>query len=334
PDTVTTIGPGAFSGNLLDSVTIPSSVTVVSDDAFSSNRLTSVELSPGLTAIGVSAFEYNNLTSVTVPAGVARIGQRAFGSNNLTEVTLLGAAPEIRQAGSSSPYLGSFGDPRGVVVRFPQQFSADVAGEGGYTSPLWQGYATESFSRGTLTLEAELLGADGRDVALQVSAADPTGEILVEGVPGDAAVTGVTVAAGTYTLSSALPQAALDATDGTFVSDGWTCVAADGSPVTVSAANEVEVGAGDDLTCVAIHRFIADEEEDGDPVTADPDDTTGGEAAVSDTTTSDAGAGDAGPAAASRGLARTGAELPAAGLLALLAVVGTLAVRGRHLIGH
>jgi hypothetical protein len=43
PDSITTIGIGAFQNNLLKTVTIPSSVTSISSLAFNSNRLTSVK---------------------------------------------------------------------------------------------------------------------------------------------------------------------------------------------------------------------------------------------------------------------------------------------------
>ena len=81
PNSVTTIGSGAFCGcEGLTSVTIPNSVTAIGDYAFSScNGLKSVEISNSVTTIGDGAFEWcERLTSVTIPNSVTTIGDGAF----------------------------------------------------------------------------------------------------------------------------------------------------------------------------------------------------------------------------------------------------------------
>ena len=88
PNSVTSIGQGAFSYNELTSVTIPNSVTSIGFNAFSSNKLTSVTIPNSVTSIDVSAFSSNKLTSVIIPNSVTSIGGLAFEDNELTSVTI------------------------------------------------------------------------------------------------------------------------------------------------------------------------------------------------------------------------------------------------------
>jgi hypothetical protein len=77
PNSVTSIGLGAFQSNQLTSVTIGNGVTSIGDFAFSNNQLTSVTISNSVTSIGNFAFLDNQLTSVTLGANVT-IGKFAF----------------------------------------------------------------------------------------------------------------------------------------------------------------------------------------------------------------------------------------------------------------
>ena len=92
PDSVTSIGAGAFGGcTSLTSVTIPDSVTSIGQHAFNGCRsLTSVTIPDGVTSIGAYAFsECSSLTSVTIPDSVTSIGGIAFGNcKSLTSVTI------------------------------------------------------------------------------------------------------------------------------------------------------------------------------------------------------------------------------------------------------
>jgi len=92
PDSVTSIGGGAFSGcSGLTSLTIPSSVTEILGFAFNGcSGLTSVDISDSVTSIGSSAFNgCSGLTSITIPDSVTKILGTAFsGCSGLTSITI------------------------------------------------------------------------------------------------------------------------------------------------------------------------------------------------------------------------------------------------------
>ena len=81
PDTVTSIGNGAFNRCVkLTSLTMPNSLKTIGDKAFSWCRgLTSLTIPNAVTHIGSEAFSWcRNLTSLTLPESVTTIGDRAF----------------------------------------------------------------------------------------------------------------------------------------------------------------------------------------------------------------------------------------------------------------
>ncbi|WP_400233890.1 leucine-rich repeat domain-containing protein [Methanomethylophilus alvi] len=92
PDSVTSIGGGAFSGcSSLVSVTIPDSVTSIGQSAFfGCFSLVSVTIPDSVTSIGQFAFyECSSLASVTIPDSVTSIGSDAFfGCSSLTSITI------------------------------------------------------------------------------------------------------------------------------------------------------------------------------------------------------------------------------------------------------
>ena len=92
PDSVTSLGRGAFSGcTSLASVTIPGSVINIGEHAFSGcTGLTSATICSGVTNIEGGAFGgCTGLTSVTIPGSVKRIFSHAFyGCTGLSSVTI------------------------------------------------------------------------------------------------------------------------------------------------------------------------------------------------------------------------------------------------------
>ncbi len=99
PDSVTSIGYGAFSGcSSLTSITIPDSVTSIEYWAFEKCRsLTSIAIPDGVTSIGDRAFEgCRSLTSITIPDNVTSIGVEAFSDcRSLTNITLSDSVTSI-----------------------------------------------------------------------------------------------------------------------------------------------------------------------------------------------------------------------------------------------
>lgn len=128
PETVTSIGEGAFAHTNLNSVTFNSAVKEIPDYAFYGSSLEAVTIPAAVTSIGASAFEGNtglasvtfeegselksigdeafkycqSLTSITLPDGASVMGSRVFYScDSLTEATL----PSVTSLGSETFWL-------------------------------------------------------------------------------------------------------------------------------------------------------------------------------------------------------------------------------------
>lgn len=91
PDSVTSIGTGAFSGcTSLTKVTIPNSVTNIANSVFHGcSGLTSVTIPNGVTSIEGFAFRScTSLSSVAIPESTTNIGENTFRQSGITNITI------------------------------------------------------------------------------------------------------------------------------------------------------------------------------------------------------------------------------------------------------
>ncbi|MCR5080227.1 MAG: leucine-rich repeat domain-containing protein [Treponema sp.] len=147
PNTVTTIGSGAFRNSKITSLTIPASVTTIKrtvffgceelttatvDNAFTSHmqfkwcrNLSTITFGSNFTIIGTECFDGAGLTSVTIPSGVTEIGGWAF--KDCTSMTTL----TFENTSNWKSYVYTSGELVGDVT--PAQLNAT-----NYLSTLYQ----------------------------------------------------------------------------------------------------------------------------------------------------------------------------------------------------
>lgn len=114
PNTLKEIGLAAFQQNHLTAVILPDSVTTVGGGAFGSNaEIETVVLSKNLKEIAGGAFGCStadlymtNLTELTIPEGVTKIEANAFAGNNIKNIVIPSTVTEIgNYAFSTKNYL-------------------------------------------------------------------------------------------------------------------------------------------------------------------------------------------------------------------------------------
>lgn len=90
PETVTTIGYGAFNGcDKLTELVLPQMLESLEDYALSSTAITSIEIPASVKEIGTSTFfTAKNLSTITLHEGLEKIGTSAFYSTALENVVL------------------------------------------------------------------------------------------------------------------------------------------------------------------------------------------------------------------------------------------------------
>lgn len=100
PETLKTIGTSAFQNAPLTELTIPDSVTSVGPGAFASNdkakvQMEKVKLSKNMTAIPASMFTTQRIKNVEIPEGIKTIGSRAFAGNRVETLKISGTVEKI-----------------------------------------------------------------------------------------------------------------------------------------------------------------------------------------------------------------------------------------------
>ncbi len=104
PDSVTSIGDGAFSASDLTSIVMPNSITYIGKGAFQAcESLTSAVISSSVTNIGEQVFmDCNSLTSVTIPDSVTEMGNCSFAFGALTSIIIPDSVTSI----DSTAFMG------------------------------------------------------------------------------------------------------------------------------------------------------------------------------------------------------------------------------------
>ena len=120
PDSVTSIGNGAFSGcSSLSNIVIPSSVTSIGSKAFDDcSSLSSIVIPDSVTSIGNGAFSgCSSLSSIVIPNSVTSIGDRAFsGCSSLSSIVIPNSVTSIGEwAFSNCSSLKYISIPKSVI---------------------------------------------------------------------------------------------------------------------------------------------------------------------------------------------------------------------------
>lgn len=147
PNTVTTLGEGAFKNCInLTTANIPTGVKEIQRFTFwGCKNLNSITIPSGVTEIGNVAFGGTALSSVIIPASVQKLGMSVFEEcGGLKQARFYGNLPGLifdEYAYSKEPWF------QGAASAFTIYY---LEGKQGWTTPLWNGYKTQSFAAVTL----------------------------------------------------------------------------------------------------------------------------------------------------------------------------------------
>lgn len=105
PDTVDTLGGGAFAMNAITDLKLSKNVTVIPSGAFSMNiRMSTLEIPDTVTEIGEMAFAGARLTELEIPKSVTKICRKAFHLHHLETLTVPGNVKEIEESAFEGTY--------------------------------------------------------------------------------------------------------------------------------------------------------------------------------------------------------------------------------------
>jgi hypothetical protein len=114
PDSVTSIGNGAFSGNQLTAVKIGKGVTSIGDNAFADNKLTAIVIPGNVQAIGADAFDGDALSKITLGGGITSIGKEAFDDSQVASIIIPNSVTIIGDSAFSDNNLTKIQLPSGI----------------------------------------------------------------------------------------------------------------------------------------------------------------------------------------------------------------------------
>jgi uncharacterized protein YjdB len=125
PNSLRSIGVGAFGGSAITSLVLPPSLESIPNYAFQwCSNLTTIILSNSVTSIGAFAFSGSGLTSADIQGSVASIGNNAFEfCGSLTKVTMGRSVTSIGEAAFRyCEKLASVDIPKSVTYIGPEAF--------------------------------------------------------------------------------------------------------------------------------------------------------------------------------------------------------------------
>jgi hypothetical protein len=126
PEGVDTIAYCAFADNSISSLRLPSTLVSIEYEAFAGNLLGGLVLPENTASVGVRAFAENPLASLTLPGKLSYIGKDAFKGNALTEITIAGRRNIFIVQGfdlSFVNYYGSTGKTGGTYTKSERVWS-------------------------------------------------------------------------------------------------------------------------------------------------------------------------------------------------------------------
>mgnify|MGYP004601679183 FL=1 len=155
PDSVITIGHGAFADGSFESITIPDSVTTLEDEAFTDcNDITIIRLPNNLQTIPYRAFyACNQLATIIIPLSVTSIELEAFRWDN--------AIRDIYYAGSEAQWANV------NVVENAELKTSNVTMHYNSSGPLEPSYFTVYAPHSALTVTVTIITDDGSSTVLE-----------------------------------------------------------------------------------------------------------------------------------------------------------------------
>jgi hypothetical protein len=116
PQTLKTIGYGAFNSNQISNLRIPNSVTEIGEYAFYNNQIINLSLPKNLSLLSDGVFGVNDLTTIKIPNSVVKIGDFALYYNQISNITIPNSVNHIGYYALSGNQLQTISIPNSVTI--------------------------------------------------------------------------------------------------------------------------------------------------------------------------------------------------------------------------